>query len=331
MHDLIRGLANRSLGMKKLRRILVTIADLRLRNGGVLRRAAALARASGARIELFHAVTEPHFYSRDTGEGVIDLQVTPEESVITAQRALEKLARSRLLQGCRVRAMAAWGKPAHEAILRHALAMRADLIVSGTRARGVASRVLLRHTDWELLRHAPMPVLLVKSDRLPRKAVVLAAIDPLHANAKPTRLDPLILDAAQGMADILKGAAHAFHAFMPLSITLAASSGEPLAWDSRELDAEHAQRVSREFSRTLRRTRIPTSRWHLRAGPVAPELTACAARIRATLLVMGAVSRSRLERLFIGNTAERILDEVACDVLVVKPRGFRTPIRARKP
>ncbi|HEV2702781.1 MAG TPA: universal stress protein [Steroidobacteraceae bacterium] len=316
--------------MKKLRRILVTVADLAQEQRGVLRRAASLARASGARIELFHAVTEPHFYSRGSGNGILDLQITPGESLRAAQECLARIARSRLLTGCRVEAVAVWEKPAHEAIIRHALATRADLILSGTRSRGLASRLLLRHTDWELLRHAPMPVWLVKSERTASKAVVLAAIDPLHANAKPTQLDPLILDAAQGMASLLKGVTHAFHAFMPLSITLAAGVGEPMAWDSRELDADYAQRVSREFSRILRGTAIPTTRWHLRAGPIVPELTACTNRVRATLLVMGAGSRARLDRLFIGNTAERILDDVACDVLVVKPRGFKTPIKAKK-
>jgi len=37
---------------------------------------------------------------------------------------------------------------------------------------------------------------------------------------------------------------------------------------------------------------------------------------------MGAVSRSALARLLIGNTAERVLDKLSCDVLIVKPRGF---------
>jgi Universal stress protein family len=38
--------------------------------------------------------------------------------------------------------------------------------------------------------------------------------------------------------------------------------------------------------------------------------------------VMGAVSRSGLKRLIIGNTAEKVIDQVACDLLVVKPKGF---------
>ena len=41
---------------------------------------------------------------------------------------------------------------------------------------------------------------------------------------------------------------------------------------------------------------------------------------------MGAVSRSAVQRLFIGHTAERLVDRLACDVLVVKPRGFATKV-----
>ena len=37
---------------------------------------------------------------------------------------------------------------------------------------------------------------------------------------------------------------------------------------------------------------------------------------------MGAVSRSRLQEVFVGSTAERVLDRIGCDVLVVKPARF---------
>lgn len=43
------------------------------------------------------------------------------------------------------------------------------------------------------------------------------------------------------------------------------------------------------------------------------------------LLVMGAISRSRLDRALIGHTAERLLDECPCDILVIKPDGFVDP------
>jgi universal stress protein E len=309
--------------MKKLRRILVAISDLHHAHRGVLRRAAMLARATGAQVELFHVVTTPITQSRRVGKRQMSLQLTSEDSLIVAQKDLERIARSKLLQGCRVLAMAVADRPAHEAIVHRAVATKADLIINGTHARGLADRLVLRHTDWELVRHAPVPLLLVKSDRLRPKAVVLAAIDPLHANAKPARLDGEILDVSRGMATVLKGTLHAVHAYMPLSVMLSASIGEPLVWNPTALDANYTQRVTREFNHALRAAQIPPSRRHLRVGVAASELATCATQIRATLVVMGAVSRSRLERLFVGSTAEHVLDALTCDVLIVKPPGFK--------
>jgi universal stress protein E len=47
--------------------------------------------------------------------------------------------------------------------------------------------------------------------------------------------------------------------------------------------------------------------------------------------VMGAISRSGLKRVFIGNTAEQLLDRLPCDLLIVKPAEFvsRVPITRR--
>jgi len=123
--------------MKKLRRILVAIADLHQGHGGELRRAAGLARATGARVELFHAVTAPLAQPRRIGRRFVDHELTPEESLSVAQKGLERIARSKLLQGCRVDPVAVWDKPAHEAIVRRALATHSDLIINGTRSRGL--------------------------------------------------------------------------------------------------------------------------------------------------------------------------------------------------
>ena len=42
---------------------------------------------------------------------------------------------------------------------------------------------------------------------------------------------------------------------------------------------------------------------------------------------MGAISRSGMKGVFIGNTAERVLNGLKCDVLVVKPRGFKCQVQ----
>jgi nucleotide-binding universal stress UspA family protein len=59
-------------------------------------------------------------------------------------------------------------------------------------------------------------------------------------------------------------------------------------------------------------------------GRLIPEL---ATEKDVELIVMGTVSRTGVAGLFIGNTAEKILREVDCSVLAVKPDGFITPVR----
>ena len=68
---------------------------------------------------------------------------------------------------------------------------------------------------------------------------------------------------------------------------------------------------------------------HLRMGAAAEEVPAVAEEVDAGVVVMGVVSRSGLKRLFIGSTAERVIDHLKCDVLVLKPEGFKTPVPKR--
>ena len=55
-------------------------------------------------------------------------------------------------------------------------------------------------------------------------------------------------------------------------------------------------------------------------------ISSVAQGIGADLLVMGTVCRTGFTGFMIGNTAERVLTEVGCSVLTLKPSGFRSPI-----
>ena len=59
-------------------------------------------------------------------------------------------------------------------------------------------------------------------------------------------------------------------------------------------------------------------------GHLIPKL---AAEMEMGLIVMGTVIRTRVAGLLIGSTAERILRQVDCSVLTVKPDGLVTPVR----
>jgi universal stress protein E len=188
---------------------------------------------------------------------------------------------------------------------------------------------LPRLTDRELLRASPIPVLLVKSARPWRKRAVLAAIDPSHAHAKPSRLDSRILAQGRLIAAALRAPLHVMHANFPILFGLAL--GDP-AIDAPMFAATYEQlqaRARRDFAAFAERAHIPRARRHLVDALPARGISQVARRLGADLVVMGAVSRSGLKRIFIGNTAERVLKDLPCDVLVVKPARFQKRVRGQ--
>lgn len=224
---------------------------------------------------------------------------------------------------------ASWDFPPHEAIVRRAQVIKADLVVAATRPHPFGSGLLLANTDWELIRQCPVPVLIVKSRRPYSKPVVLAAVDPFHAHARPAALDPKLVATGAGFAKLLGGTLHIFHAFMPLQ-SVAAMPGAPPVMLPPEAENAHAGMIIQTVEDFGAKGGVASKRCHVCMGGVAEELDAAARRTRANLVVMGAVSRSALARMFIGNTAERVLDRLSCDVLVVKPRGFNSKVLSRR-
>lgn len=315
----------------RIRRILVAVRDPRHTPRSLLRKAATLAQASHARVELFHAIDDPLLaetarYGRRSRSAADDLETVRTRAV----QRLERLARSAFPDPRRVQVHAEWDYPPHEAIVRRAVATRADLVIAATRERWPGARLLLANTDWELIRTCPCPLLLVKTPRACGRGAVIACLDPFHAHDKPAALDRRILDAGTQLANAIGGELHAFHAYLPIVATVPSALGQPVpVWLPPDVEEQHGRRVRAAFDALAREARIPPARRHLRMGDIANELTALIRRTRARVVVMGAVSRSGLKRLFIGNTAERVLDRLPCDVLIVKPRGFRSPVPPR--
>jgi len=315
----------------KIRHILVALRDARNPPRAQLRKAATLAREAGASVELFHVIGEP------AATGLIRLSAQRrsirQTRALIADRTLarlERLAQSPPFQGLEVSAHATWDYPTHEAIVRRAVSTRADVVVAATQPRSIGIRFFLTNTDWELIRQCPCPVLLVKAPRDYRKPVVLAAVDPLHAHAKPAKLDDRIMDAATSLTRILGGELHVMHVYKPVTAIAPGPVGQPLALAlPTEFEETHTARVTQVFDALAKKYGVPPKRRHLRMGEISSEIVNVAKRTRASIVVMGAVSRSGLRRIFIGSTAESTLDVMPCDVLIVKQPGFRSPVPGR--
>jgi nucleotide-binding universal stress UspA family protein len=124
---------------------------------------------------------------------------------------------------------------------------------------------------------------------------------------------------------------HALHACaLPLPVgTLpkAWTRGKMQAGDIRaELEAKAVAQAKPGFDRVLKSAHIPRARRHLIPRHPIDAIPELAHQTRCAIVVMGAVSRSGLKSIFIGNTAERVLDSLRCDLLVVKPPRFETRV-----
>ena len=312
-----------------IRHILVGIGDMKRTPRGELRKAGAVARAARATVELFHAIDEPD-PARSFPETATQEEVDQHRGAIVEKyrRRLERFAHDASLRGVTVRCTAVWDFPPHAALIRRALAAGSDLVITAARGHRFRARLLLRNTDWELIRHCPVPLLLVKSPRAYRRPVVLAAVDPYHKHARPADLDARLLQTGSEIVRLLHGSLQLFHAYMPLVTVqpMAMGTAAPLVMMPPEAEEAHAQQVMHTICKLADKAGIPRNRCHVRMGEVSAALGAFARHSRAAIVIMGAVSRSAIARLFIGNTAERTLDQLTCDVLIVKPRGFKSGI-----
>lgn len=301
--------------------ILVAVRDPVARKQIAIRKAARIAEACGARITLFHAFSAPF--------PLPDPMPSDSSAVLraaTRQRRdqLQKLARPLRARGVAVDCEVAWDFPPAHAIVRRVLADKADLAESHRHSR--VARWFLANSDWELIRECPCPVWFVKHERLPKNARVVAAIDPTHAHAKPAALDDRLLRTAAAVTHQLGGNVALLHVedigriLPPRLITRAASEAGAMGTVTRDSMAALAKR-----------NRVAVTACVLKMGNPADLLVASTAELKADLLVMGAVSRSGRALSHIGSTAEAVIDGVTCDVLIVKPRQFKTAVSRKGP
>jgi universal stress protein E len=187
---------------------------------------------------------------------------------------------------------------------------------------------MLAYTDWELLRNAPCAVLLVKVPKPYHRPVILTAIDPFHTHEKPARLDAALLAASGTVAQSLKGKLQIVHCVPPSTMIATGWASGPVVVDAGR-GTKTLSRARQALAAEVAKHPLPSHKLAVVEGAAREAIPQAARQAKASLVVMGAVSRSGFKRLLIGNTAEAILDALNCDVLVIKPGRFQSKVARR--
>lgn len=235
-----------------------------------------------------------------------ELRVLREEHCQRLEEKLSQVSARLEEQGYQVAAELVWGFPRYEQIVAKAVEHQVDLVIQHTRPFSKLARAFLTNDSWQLVRFCPRPLLLVKDRAWKDSPVILAGVDPVHSHHKPLQLDHKIISAAVSAGGQLTGTVHVLHAY--------AEAGRPFALPDKVLRAH-----SEAFEELMADFSLPGEHCHLVDESPVIALQRYENELGSDLIVMGALSRSRLADALIGNTAEKVLDYLESDVLIIKP------------
>lgn len=240
-----------------------------------------------------------------------------------AQEAAEPLRDDNI----RVTVHTAWQNPRYDAVLSCAQERSSDLVMRVAGRRGRIERLILGATDWELVRRSTVPIWFVR-DNDDAVANVLAAVDPVHPSDGSMTLDRRIVRAANFVAETLGSELHVFHACESSPVRSpplpTAGAGGAMAVPPPRVDPAFEKKVRRLHESKLKELLsphdLPEERLHVVNSNVGESITTVVDDNGIGIVVAGAVSRSWLDRLLVGSTAETLLSVVDRDLLIVPAR-----------
>jgi universal stress protein E len=301
------------MSIRPWKTLLVVIADPFANEQPAFSKAVALALRSGARLVLFNSFMIPQPVN-DTPMGSRSQIIA--SAIRERRERLESLLENSKVNGAKC--IVTWDYPTHEAILRQVHKINPDLLITASHRHGKVARWLLANTDWELIRQCPCPVWFVRSPEIPLQPNILVAVDPFHAHDKPAILDERLVHAACAVGQQFGG-----------HVTLVHACRVPD--EARAVRLLVLARAKQAVHDLAARHGIDEEHCEVKVGSAEDIVSSIERRDSADLLVMGAVSRSIDTHPVIGNTAERVIDRVACDLLVLKPASINAVRRDRVP
>ncbi len=239
------------------------------------------------------------------------------------EQAIAKLPTGVEADGVSVDVSRSTDKHVADAIRRMAAGCQPAFVVKGTHLHSPSERASLSDTDWDLIRDLDYPLWFVKPIDWRDRPVVIAAVDPVHAHDKPAHLDKRIIGIARDVVNLSGGKLQVVHFVQRLDEigSRAMWAFKPERLPIQDID----KKIRNEHDRALKILgevcEVPPSALHLVPGRPHEVLPAYVHQESASLVVMGALARSKLKQRLVGSTAARVLDHLPCDVLVVHVNG----------
>jgi universal stress protein E len=185
-----------------------------------------------------------------------------------------------------------WDRDWSSAVVRASIRHNVDIVFKSTFKHSVAQRVIRKTSDWTLLRSCLCPVLLVREGTRWESHRVLAAVDMENDDSAHQMLNKAIIDLSKQVAGYYNSEVHYINAY-----------SDSLAYpDNSYLESACG---------------VPIERIHSKVGTPEDVIINISKELKPDLVLIGTVARTGVSGWISGNTTEKVLDRVECDVLTL--------------
>ena len=303
--------------MRHIDKLLIVI-DGSEKSRLVLEKAAILGSAGGATAHVLQVVYEgvAEANVRDVDQS-LDLKALVLSSAEEALEDLVAVFRNRFET---LETSCVWNHNTWEGILHAADAVQAGMILQVASVHSRLNEIIHTPDDWNVLRHASIPVMLVKPQPWVDNPVVLAALDVFDEAHRNLNLE--VLRTSIELVRTLKGELQTVTAYPRRPASSARTVGShnevlrTLPYDA--FKAAFESDIRHELESLRRELGVDVAQVHAREGSVGRAIREVGSETRAEIIVLGTHGREGLKGMLLGNTAERILHSANTDVVTVR-------------
>lgn len=220
-------------------------------------------------------------------------------------------------------------------VIREVIRHDRDLVIKPSDSTGLRST---GDTDMRLLRKCPCPVWIIAPTEQRGFREILVALDWDPGNHENDRMNEQLLEMGLSLALSDFAELHVVHAWRlehesflrsPWS-NLTSENVDAMVQDERKKREIWLQALVRSTTDAFGDQALGYLKpeIHLLEGQASDVVPQCVRELGAELVVMGTIARTGIPGFIIGNTAEKILTQIDCSVLAMKPKGFLSPVTA---
>ena len=322
--------------MQRFKNILC-IVNTELNDTPVLEHAAKLAANNQARLTVVEVIDEipPNTTLLERTLSPVDLQ---EKIVMEHQKKLEEMV-SPWSKKIEIKSKLLTGTLFLE-VIYEVLRKEHDLVFKMAESGDLLNRVF-GSDDMHLLRKCPCPVWLVKPNSPKSYQKIMATVDvddnyPSEEINARNLLNHQVLEMASSLTLSESAELHIVSVWDAIGegamrygfIHTPENEINDYVEEIRQKLNHNLKKLLGEITDKLGRDSLEyiNPKIHFIKGHARIDVPKFAEKINTDLVVMGTVARTGLPGLFMGNTAESILNQLDCSVLAVKPQGFVTPV-----